>query len=127
MAKDTNFFTASQMARSISIPFADIEEMLDPYIYFEGLVFIDDKIRYVDGYFIIHKTEIDDPEFTREEIESGYAFCEPDMPVYNFLVEVKGTKYSNNDELIGTVYRLKMRNIGQPYVVKKHGTAIFLL
>ncbi|MBA5681929.1 hypothetical protein H3N34_01710 [Photobacterium damselae subsp. damselae] len=97
------------MARSISIPFADIEEMLDPYIYFQGLVFIDDKIRYVDGYFIIHKTEVDVPDFTREEIESGYALCEPDMPVYNFLVEVKGTKYSNNDELIGTVYRLKTK------------------
>ncbi|HIF9140247.1 TPA: hypothetical protein ACX6PU_000789 [Photobacterium damselae] len=97
------------MARSISIPFADIEEMLDPYIYFQGLVFIDDKIRYVDGYFIIHKTEVDVPDFTREEIESGYALCEPDMPVYNFLVEVKGTKYSNNDELIGTIYRLKTK------------------
>ncbi|MCZ4372397.1 hypothetical protein O4H50_11390 [Vibrio diazotrophicus] len=107
MDKDTNFFTASQMARAISIPFSDIKEMLDPYIYFKGLILKDDKIRYVDGYFIIHKTEIICPQFTRDEIESGYALCEPDLPVFDLVVEVKGTKYSNNDELIGNVYLLK--------------------
>tara|TARA_Y100000588_G_C14280080_1_gene936617 strand:- start:3720 stop:4859 length:1140 start_codon:yes stop_codon:yes gene_type:complete len=109
MDNDRNFFTASQMARSISIPFADIEEMLDPYIYFNGLILKGDKVRYVDGYFIVHKTEVVTPEFTREEIESGYASCEPDMPVFDFVVEVKGTKYSNNDELIGNIYQLKTR------------------
>ncbi|WP_135456270.1 hypothetical protein [Vibrio echinoideorum] len=109
MDKDTNFFTASQIARSISIPFADIEEMLDPYIYFKGLIFKGDKISYVDGYFIVHKTEVVGPQFTLEEIESGYAICDPDMPVFNFVVEVKGTKYSNNEELIGNVYLLKTK------------------
>ncbi|MFL7013884.1 hypothetical protein AB6D16_000805 [Vibrio cyclitrophicus] len=109
MDKDTNFFTASQIARSISIPFSDIEEMLDPYIYFKGLIFKGDKISYVDGYFIVHKTEVVGPKFTLEEIESGYAICDPDMPVFNFVVEVKGTKYSNNEELIGNVYLLKTK------------------
>ncbi|MEZ8381428.1 hypothetical protein AB6C48_21610 [Vibrio splendidus] len=109
MDKDMNFFTASQVARAISIPLSDIEEMLDPYIYFKGLILKGDDIRYVDGYFIVHKTETISPEFTRDEIESGYALCEPDLPVFDLVVEVKGTKYSNNDQLIGNVYLLKTK------------------
>ena len=97
------------MAKAISIPFADIKEMLDPYLYFKGLIIKDDEIRYVDGYFIIHKTELVSPTFTRDEIDSGYALCEPDLPVFELVIEIKGTKYSNNDELIGNVYQLKTK------------------
>jgi hypothetical protein len=136
---DMNFFTESQLAKAIAIPFSDIQEMLDPFIYFKGLILKDEGIRYVDGYFIIHKTEIVSPSFTREEIESGYALCDPDMPVFDLVVEVKGTKYSNNDELIGNVYPLKTKkdiegevlfsyeqlcevtsNIGCPKPIDKH-------
>ena len=107
MDKQNNFFTKEKLSKAIELPFSDIEDMLDKHIYFKGLIHKDGSFLYVDDYFIFEQTEMITPNFTVEEYESGYAYMEPDIPVYEVVLAVKGSEFSKNPELIGNSYKLK--------------------
>ncbi|UJF21499.1 hypothetical protein [Shewanella sp. OMA3-2] len=107
MDKLNNYFSKKKLARAIELPFSDIEDMLDKYIYFKGLIQKDGCFLYVDDYFILEQTEMNIPDFTVEEYESGYAYMEPDMAAYEVVIAVKGAEFSKNSELIGNSYKLK--------------------
>ena len=92
---------------AIELSFADIQDMLSNYVYFKGLVWNENEITYVDGYFIIEDSEPNIYEFTREEIESDYHLCDPDTPSTERLISIKGSEYSNKPELIDKPLKLK--------------------
>jgi hypothetical protein len=104
-----NFITQEQIERVIELPFSEIDNMLIKYVYFKGLVYGRERvITYVDGYFIFKVSEIIIDDFTREELERDPYLAEMDRLVSDadraplkMLEEIKGTKFSNNDDLIG--------------------------
>jgi hypothetical protein len=107
MDLSANFFTEKQLEKAIELPFSDIKDMLDEFVYYKGLIKKDDGITYVDGYFIIEETEVHAYQFTREERENDYHLAEPETPVEVTIYAITGTEYSNNSELIGNTYNLK--------------------
>lgn len=103
-----NFITQDQVQKAIELPFSDVSEFLEQYIYYKGLVYTPEKnITYVNGYFIKGDTKICSPQFTREQIENDYHLTDPDMPVAEVLITMKGSKFSNKEELLEKELSLK--------------------
>lgn len=110
MEHSDNFFTEEQInnAKLIELPLSDIEDMLDSYVYFKGMLEVDDgEYKFVDGFFILKSTSCFSYEFTPEEIEQDLHLAEADYPDTILIEKITGSEYSNNPLLIGKTYKLK--------------------
>ncbi len=107
MDHSSNFISFEQIEKAVELSFNEIHEMLKSYIYFKGLVWHENELTYAEGYFVIEETEPNIYEFTREEIESDYHIAEPDTPITERLISIKGSEYSNKAELIDKKLKLK--------------------
>lgn len=98
MEHSKNFITQVKLEKAINIPFSDIKEYLDSYIYCKGLVQTDThEVIYVDGYFIAGEINFPPPDL--EDID--YQCAEPDLKTYGYVTDIVGCEYSNNENLKG--------------------------
>jgi len=106
MDHSKNFITIDQLQKSINIPFSDISEYLDSFVYFKGLVkTTNDDVIYVDGYFNVGETEM-------SFLSTGYAnidyyVAEPDTEPSEIVIDMLGCEFSNNESLKGKSVRPK--------------------
>ena len=102
--KKQHFYALWQLDILIDIPIQSIINLLTPYVEFKGLIYNENQqLLYVDGIFIAGKSEARGQGYY--ETEFGV-----EEDIQDTLVEVIGTKYSNNDSLINKHLRIETDN-----------------
>jgi len=104
MKKDnlSEFYTLSQLDELINISIYELQDSLNKYTEFEGLLYDKNKeLFYAKGVFIVELSEIRGGSIFDENGEHI------DNNVADVLVAVTGTKYCNNKELIDKTFNLK--------------------
>jgi hypothetical protein len=97
--ENKQFLKKSDLDSLIDIYIGDIIEELNSYALFQGFISNSDHSKvYVDGYFIIEEFEWGFSSIVGDEMTSPNETC--------FIKALTGTKYSNNDNLIGNTYNL---------------------
>lgn len=104
-----------QVENAIEIPFSQIENQLERYARIKGLATTDSQESspfsgltptdiqeqtYVDGYFAIGKMSFAPYPYPHEEIELIRSHSGENQPTVFVFYEAKGTKYSNNPNLL---------------------------
>jgi hypothetical protein len=103
-----NFLTQDQIEKAIELSFSDIDGMLIRYVYFKGLVHGHEmETTYVDGYFIIESTHSVTYQCTRKDLDNDPNFNGYSREDLEELIEIKGSEFSNNNNLIDKVLPLK--------------------
>jgi len=104
-----NFLTEEQIDDTgiLAIPLSNIKEMLNEYIYFKGIIELDNSPLYADGYFILEESFCYSYEFSYEEIERDLNLTEADWPDTTVIKAIKGTPFSNNEKLIDKSFKLQ--------------------
>lgn len=103
-----DYYTFNELDTLIGIQLRDFIEELVEHTTYTGLLYDNDGgLFYADGIFEIMETEWPTQSFSNEEIKLGAHLVEQDREVECRLISVVGTKGSNNNDLIGSTYKVK--------------------
>lgn len=105
MEKDKKQFCALwQLDILIDISIQNIVNLLTKYVEFQGLISTEDiELLYVDGIFLAGEYDKRGIEYIEKEFGI-------DEDITEALIDIVGTKYSNNDSLIGQKLTVKVNN-----------------
>ena len=107
----TEFYTLDQLDSLIDISIDDISDLLDRYVEFKGLLYDENgKRTHAEGLFVINGATMPQKQPSGEYIDSEYSQLHDDFSDLEVLTPVTGTKYSNNDVLIGNHYKIKTQH-----------------